>query len=705
MDDEKKRLINGAHLIKDLIAGDEAVAQREEFSLMEGDEIRQVLDLLLNNPKFSDSDKLYLLSNMWRVHYRVKPPTIEEFLTEEWIGPTADSLYPHVQKILTDVWQPDSQYRHLLLGSAIGTGKSFTATISSLYVTTLLWAMRNPKKFFGLSQATSLVHMLVSFTQEKAQQLLLQPFMQILRSSKKFVRVNQEERITTRQKEIGNDQIAWTTAGKMGVLQFYNDIHYVVGSSPQKLLGLNLIGAILSELSFFMDMGFGADYIWRVYNDAKGRVKSRFGSRYLSYTIMDSSPNDIEKSPIDRYIFSGEADKDPENYVVTGSHWELMPFKYPDWQRTGEEFEVFRGSAGVAPAIIRHPEEKEKFSPEEIISVPAELKQNFEDNLLKNVKDYAGWPSGSDDKLIRNYDSIEEMFSFQLKNFYSWIQAPSDKNPRHLLWNMVKDDYFVRHGENNYEFYRAPREARFIHVDQSESNDQSCIACVHPEITKNGETVYITDFTLVIDAGKGRINLNAIRLFFEDLRDYGHLNIKLITFDQYQSSTTIQYLKNKGFKAERLSVDNTTNQYMVYLSMMQTGKLKAGRNVVLKNNIKSLKEVVAPRSGKKKIDHNKGPKTTDDGGNWNTSLMGTNAKDASDAHCGAVWNAVHNFSGTPRYIWQFDEEFQTQIKEKKNASNEDLKKAQVKSIKRKAFSKIAERYGFKEEDRELEVSS
>ena len=687
-----KRLVEAAHISKDLIAGDESAYDFVEQFDFTAEELNSALQLLLTNPKFSDREKIYLLGNMWKIHYRTKPPKIEEFLTNEWIGPTAESIFPHVRDILVKFWQEDSDYRNLLLASAIGTGKSFASAIGSLFVTTHLWAMRNPKRFFGLSQATSIVHMLVSFTQEKAQQLLLKPFKEILLSSPKFVRVLQEERIGKKQHEVGDDKIVWSTAGDMGALQFFNDVHYVLGSSPSKLLGLNLIGAILSELSFFMEMGYGADYIWRVYQDAKARVRSRFGTRYLSYTVMDSSPNDIEKSPIDRFIFTGEAAKDPTNFMLTGSQWDLMPFKFPDWQRTKKTFPVFRGSSGSPPEIIETESHREQYSPEEIIDVPSELKIFFEENLLKNIKDYGGWPSGGDDKLIRNYDSIENMFSFQLKNIYSFIEAPSDKPSEHLIWNQIKDKFFVKHRKDNYEFYRSPLEKRFLHVDQSETGDQSCIAMVHPETTKNGETLYVTDFTIVIDASKKRINLNAIRLFFEDLRRFGHIAIALITFDQYQSSTTIQYLKGKDFKVERLSVDSTMNQYLAYLSLMQNGRVKSGRNIVLKNNIKSLKEVVSQRSGRKKIDHEKGKAVTDDGGKWNTSLMGTNAKDASDAHCGAVWNALHNFKGVARYIWVEDSEFDEKITA--DTSSDKIKTAQVNSIKKKAIEIVKKKYGY-----------
>lgn len=685
---DAKTVENGKYLVKDFIEGDESIEYREDYSDMNVEEVNTALQTLLQS-NLPDKQKHYLLANSWRINYRVKPPSIEEFLTEEWIGPTATSLYPHVPKILTEYWNPNSPYRHLILGASIGIGKSFISTLSSMYVTTHLWAMRNPKKFFNLSQATSLVHAMISFTQEKAQQLLLQPFYQILLSSKKFHRVRQEERLNEKQKEMP-DQICWTSAGKIGALQFYNDIHYTLASSPQKLLGLNLVSAILSEISFFLDQGFSADYIWRIYQDSKARVRSRFEDKYFSGTIIDSSPNDMEESPIDKFIFSGEAEKNPQNYVVTGPQWEYLPWKFHEWQKTGKTFSVFRGNSQSPAKILTREEERDNYAAEEVIDVPIDVKQLFEENLIKNIKDYCGWPSGSTDKLLREYDVLDKMFTPTLRNIYTYIHAPANQPSEELIWKAIFKEFFVQHKPGKYEFYRAPLEYRYIHVDQAETGDQAGISCVHPEVDMDGNTIYVTDFTIAIDPGKDRINLNAIRLFFEDLRDKGSLPIKLITFDQYQSSTTIEYLKEKGFNVERLSVDRDRNPYHVYLSLIKNKRIRAGRNIILKNNIKSLQEITT-QSGKKKIDHLKGKTIKDDGANWQQSMMGMNAKDLSDAHCGAVWNAVHNFVGIPRHQWVDidDEDAERGI----HLSKKKQQEKQVEAIKKTMEKEFHAKYG------------
>lgn len=676
------------YMTKDLLEGDNEVSQLQGFSSSEKSDIDNALKWIINKSGLSEEDQKRLMMNSWRLHYKSKPPSIKEFLTTEWIGPTAEDLYPNVERILTEYWQPNSQYRHLILGAAIGTGKSFTSTLSSLYVTTHLHLLKNPKQFFGLSQATSIVHALISFSMEKAGQLLLQPFMQILLSTEKFKRVKMEERLDKAQKE-NPDKICWTTAGKMGSLQFHGDIHYMLASSPQKLLGLNMISATMSELSFFLDQGMSAEYIWRIYNDAKGRVKNRFGERYFAGTIMDSSPNDMEESPIDKYIFTGTAEKDHRNYVVTGDHWTPLYFKdtYVEWRSSaakklgkpesectveefkefGDYFPVFKGSAGDEPRILT-PEEETKFLPDDIYHVPIDLHQNFEDDILKSVKDYCGWPAGSSGKLFKSWEPIEAMFYPTLRNVYTYIMAPNTKPAERLIWDQLKTKFWVRHAENKYEFYRAPTAIRYMHLDQSESGDMTGISMVHVETQPDGTWIYVTDFTIGIIAGKDKISFEAIRQFIMDMRKYGGIRFGKITFDQFQSKPAIQYLKEKEFPVGYLSVERDLGPYMTYITIINTGLIKCGRNIFLKNNIKSLQEIKT-NSGKKKIDHKKGKAVFDDGGNWETSLMGVNANDVADSHCGAVYNAINEFKGIPTNVWNPKLE---EIKEEKRSREEKL---------------------------------
>jgi hypothetical protein len=657
--DGTKNSSDAPYLLKDLLQGDSGVALRSQFDALTGTEIREGLEILLSNKYLSDKSKQLMLAQLWRINYRERPPSIQEFLTEKWIGPTADSLYYHVKEILSAFWRPRSPFRHLCLASGIGTGKSTLSAINNLYVSTILYLMRNPKKFFGLSPSTSIVQAFISFSMDKATQLLLQPFIQILSTSPKFHRVKQEEHLKTQQEKYP-DQICWTTASKMGVLQFPGDIHYIVASGPAQLLGLNMIQSTMSEISFFIDRGFSPEYIWRIYQDSKSRIFSRFGNKMFCGTVLDSSPNDLDASPIDKYIFTGEAQKDKENYVSIGSQWEMyerdpkrtkVKTLYPVYAETGQTFPVFRGNAGLPPEVIL-PENVYQYDPVELFHVPIDLKREFDQATEKNVKDVCGWPANTSGKLINSQLRIEEIFTPQLKNIYSFIRVPSTESAVHLIWNLVKGRFFIQTGDDRREFWRAPNARRWLHFDQSETGDFAGIAMSHREYDlERNEYVVVHDFTLAVTGGQNaRINLDAFRLFPEDLRNLGRIDIASVTFDRFQSSTTIQYLKEQGFNARTFSVDTSVDPYISYAALINIGNIKAGRNVFLKNNIKSLMETKTVH-GRRKFDHMIGKIVRDDGGHWIASMMGMFAKDVSDCCAATAYLITHEDEDVPQYIY------------------------------------------------------
>ncbi len=687
---DTKIINNGKFLAKDLIQGDEAVANRADFQNLNLPQLQRALNILTNNPNITTKTRDYLLLNSWKLHYKTKPPTMKEFLTYEWLGPTANNLYPKVVKVLTEYWDPISPYRNLILASGIGTGKSFTSTISNLFIIQAIHNMRDPKKFFNLNQAASILLAFISFTQGKAAQTLLQPIIQIISSSPKFKRINREDKI----KEIGEenpDQIVWTTAGRMGAIQFDGDIHIMLASSPSDLLGLNMISATMSEISFFIDKGFSPEYIWRIYQDSLGRIYSRFGNRYYATTILDSSPNDIDASPIDKYIFEGKAYENPLNYIVTGTQWDYIPWKYPEWLRTKETFPVFKGGNG-SPCKIIPKHEVAHFKKEDVYDVPIDIKQKFIDNPVKSVKDYCGWPSGVPDKLISDYSLIEKMFVPQLRNIYTHIFAPADLPPEGLIWEAIKKEFFIEYSEGKYEFYRAPRAQRFLHFDQSESGDITGIGSCHKELSEKGDDRFIIDFTIPIVPGKKRINLEAIYEFLIDLRFRGGFNIKMVTFDQYQSSNTIQKLKRMDFAVDRLSVDSSMNPYLVFVSHLNNGRVKCGRNIYFKNNLKSIKETKTEK-GKKKIDHLQG-KVEDSGTiGWDESYLGYYAKDISDAVVGAVWNCINHFTGIPKYSWKDMELVVPDKEDIETIASTKMNHLVIDSIKQQALDKIRQKYG------------
>lgn len=677
-------------MVKDLIQGDETVADRELFSEADIDDLQKGFDTLVNQVKragYNEKQIRGLIAESWRINYHRRPPTIEEFLTERWIGDTANHLYPYIKDHLIAFWDTNSQYRHLLLSTHIGFGKSFMTVLSVLFIIVRIYCMRNPKHFYGLAPSTVMVVILISFTLDKAKEILVQPFLNILASAENtFRRVRTEEAMVKKAKEDPH-LIHYTTAGT-AALQFYNSLNMILASDPSKLLGLSPIAGAMTEVNFFKDKGFSDEYISRIYNDLKRRVYSRFGEKYLATTILDSSPVSLDNF-MDKYIFSGEAEKDPKNYVVTGPMWEYQPWKFPVWEENPSKyFPVFRGTASRPPKMLEEGEVI-NYNPDEVFNVPIDVKNLFEEDLLRNLRDIAGYPSGDDDKLVPNFNIIEEMFTPRLKNVYKYIYAPADKAPEKLIWNQIKDTFFVHLGHGKYELAYHPSEKRYISVDQSVSNDMTGISMCHPENNDDGELIYVIDFTLNIIPNKKRINLQAIEEFIRDLRRIGSVNIDYISFDQYQSENTIQQLERDNFNVQKLSVDRSMAPYLDLVSLMNNRRVKCGYNIFLKNNIRSL-QIVTSGNGKKKVDHvkvNNNKIVEEDGGDWNKSSMGHGSKDLSDSVAGAIALCrLHYKAPVAKYRWE--QEFDDPTSEKKELSKEEIMDKALMGVMKKYRLKV-----------------
>ena len=644
-------LTNAEYLIKDLLYGDESITGREDYLNLRVDQIQNALRLIVGNANLSSTEKSYFLNNAWRVSYEEKPPTPENFFDPYWIGSIMDEMYPQVQNTFIDFMSPLSPYRVLALSTCIGWGKSTLSTLIALYIIIHLSYLRDPKKFFGVNVAGSLVVALMSFSIKKAKQVLLQPFYNMLRASPIFEKTNREDRLDIKQQEIGKGKIAYTTAGRMGSFQFTKDIHIVVESDRASILGLNIVMGIASEISFWIQQGVAIDEIWGTFNDLRNRINNRFYHRYLTATILDSSPYDISMSPIDKWIYSPTgASNDPEVKVVNQKMWDVFPSKSPIWQKTHETFPVFLGDGARPPKMIEE-YERDNYTPSEIDEVPIDYRQQFYDDLEKCVKDFCAWPAGSQSKLIPNFSTIDKQFSSQLRNEYSFITARADEMPEQLIWNKVYSDFFVQFNGRDYEFYRYPNAPRYLHIDLAESGDDACIGCTHMEVNNKGDNVAIVDFTIIVSPQKGRINLDAIADFVLDLRKLGHLRIKKVTADRYQSAAIIQRLQRNGFDAEHLSVDRDISPYRVAISWLLNSRIKIGKNIIVRNNWKSLIEVTSD-AGNKKVDHVKVKKDKYSSvPNWDRSTMGYGAKDATDTIAGSLYTCINDTKTIPSLQW------------------------------------------------------
>ena len=187
---KKKELLNAKSMMIDLISGDKSIDENKEWLDMSTDILLSAKNLLFDNPNLTTSQKMFYLNNLWRVNYRgdAPPPTIEDFLTTKYLGSTADGIYSYIKEGLIEFFNPEEEYRHGILYLFTGAGKSYFSVLSTLFVLTHVMLLKNKNKFFGLNTATELSQGYFSFTEKKAEDLLIAPTQLIMESSPKFER-------------------------------------------------------------------------------------------------------------------------------------------------------------------------------------------------------------------------------------------------------------------------------------------------------------------------------------------------------------------------------------------------------------------------------------------------------------------------------------------------------------------------------------
>lgn len=666
------------HILRDLLAGDVDTVERPEFRGLNVTQIKAALDFILSDPELTPLQKSDLLSNSWRVNYRDKPPSPEEFLTEKYLGPVAGTIYPHVKETFIEYLDPTKPYRTCVLYPHIGWGKSYLAVLVNLFVGVHMAMMRAPWKFFGQSPATIYTQVFAAVSLKKSSELLFEPLLNMIESAEFFEKVHTKEGMAKRERDFSRmnsiDRIFWTTAVPTSAIQFSNGANFKLISNPNGLLGQTIVMGTMTELTFFYEASKSEEYVYKFFTKLRGRIESRMKGNYFGRFILDSSPNTLE-SVIDDWIVN-TAPRNPTNYIIKGSRWKWVPTDFPEdffdenmQLKPDKSFQVFVGGKGRPPQII-DPASRAEYAPEDIIDVPDTflMRGAFEENLYEALKDQAGIPAGSSDKVFYDYQKIENIFEPKLRSIYTHIVAMSTDSPEGLIWNQIKDQFFVK-VLDKYQFWYKPHLPRVFAVDQSISGDVTAIVIAHvereviapatdeaPEQTQN---IYVIDMSIPITPKGGRINLDAIRYFITDLQEKGNLSLILGSFDQFQSEATMQYLKRRNFAIEKLSVDKTMDPYLNFISIIESGRLRAGRNLHLKNNLKSLQIVRrrgadGSKSGSRKVDHTLGDIVHEGNTSWETGAIGVHAKDVADA-AAACCELLRKHSILPYEIWNPDE--------------------------------------------------
>lgn len=526
---------------------------------------------------------LFLAKHPEYEHY---PVTMREFLNDPMFTPPADNQRPHSEMVLSEIFDTGDEsdfhrmgeYEEVLYIAGIGSGKSFMSSKAMHYMLYRLLCFKDPQKYFNLGVNAPLAFINISKSFTQAKDVVFNEMKNRIDSSPWFQKYYPPNpKIRSRL-----------------VFEQKNITILPAGSNEEAPIGYNIFGAVIDEAAFHT-ITKDRDYARDSYNQIKKRIRSRFLNHGKLFIIT---------SPRFTYDFAEtkyREDDNPKLYKRRTALWEAIPAR----QFVGEKFDVA------------------KYLPQydgKNIMVPIEYEQEFRQNPERAMRDYGAVASMSIQGFFRDPDIIPAYF---------------DKTRDHPIDPKTGDfaDWFHnRKGTENYD-----PDPRFIHVDLALNRDGNGDAAGFamgkfagwkieklPDGSVEKRPKIKIDYMEQIRAkNNGEILFSDVRQKIYDIRDMGY-NIAKVSFDGWNSVDSIQTLKDKGFKAETLSVDKSLEPYYTFKEAMLDDRLDIYYYKPIIKEVQQLEEVNG-----RKVDHPR-----------------NGSKDVADAVAGVCYHAAQKTSGS-----------------------------------------------------------
>ena len=547
-------------------------------------------------------------------------------------------------------FEVDGNHRYLHSDLTI-THNSFLARLLMRYTIVFFHHLRDSQSYFGIGSDSSLKMFLLSFNYDKVKEVYLDPMFKAMAKSERYVQVHRQDKVKDEQYKRGQDIIVFSKASLYGEITLASDLGIVTGNDDAlSFIGSDLLQIYISELAFFIEnAGASEDNIFRLYTDSIQRINRTVGQTYLGFAYLDTSANDAE-SIIENHILKKLSQR-KDVLFRQRSQWqikELAKKSFPKWLKTKETFKICTGNGQYPAKFINNKLDEKDIPTELLINIPIDAKSDFEDNLLKAIKDIAGIPTSKESKFIQNSKLVEWFFNnTSLKNIESGIVADTSNQDKHWIWENVKDTFFLNYDGLNYILRRCPKEPRFLGIDLAYSShgDVAGITLLHKEWSRQKNSIiYVVDFSFPILPGQNGINLDAILQFIIDIKDKGKVHIVQSAIDTFQSEYFVQQLTNKYFNIVKHSTSRDLSSHNNFLKFLLGKTVKSGKNIFLKNNLNSLHRIKDKSNKSETIDHNRGSSSLTYNGSWDNSDCGKFHDDVYVSLIQALWSATQNES-------------------------------------------------------------
>lgn len=498
---------------------------------------------------------------------------------------------------------------------AHNTGKTHLSYATNSYQVYLMTCYENPQLLFGLMPNTPLVFQFQSVNPTITKRVIYQPFRQNFLA------------MPYTQKWVPHDKI---TESELRLEQ--NIMIVPASASLQSLVGQAIPGGMLDEVNFMQIIkeskqvagaaGLGGHYDQAelVYRNMSRRRKRSFITKGVSIgCICVLSSTRYAGDFLDRRI--AEVTTLSETNIFTSRHKQYEVTPQERYQT--ETFRVLIGTETYGTRVLKDEEVAGLHYPTSahIENVPVDFKADFLRDPEGAQRDVIGIASNAITPFFARREKIvDAVMAGHEFGLLPWVEKQDvdlmlDGMPQIIEANLPKN--------------RSAR--RYVHVDLSTSVDSCGIGIVRvagqEAITREDGMVemlpvYVVEAAISIKPSQTHhLDPSEVRQWIMRLVKFHGINIAMVSYDGFQSAESMNLLRKAGIPARYLSVDRTTEPYMVMRRAMYDDRIKLVDSPRLRQELSQLEYLAI----KDKVDHP--PK----GG-----------KDVSDGVAGAIFSASRN---------------------------------------------------------------
>lgn len=477
---------------------------------------------LIEHGNLSKDDSLYIISKI--IGYKVIPPTIEEFIFDEYYCGRflGNSIFKHWRDTLSNLF-PDpihQPYPYVCLTGALGAGKTTVSKICMMYLDCKLDHLED-FSFSALADTKPLAASFFHVSKDKAHKEFVQSIHSLRSRSPYFT-----------QGRLGGVPIRLTVDGQRG----------------NSAIGDDVLFYSMSELNF-VRRSVANGKITQAHHRNKSRYQKLLG--YFPMIILDSSA-DAENSVVDEFINNNPYDG---VWVDRSSIWEAKA-ELGIYFNKGEFF-IYKGDSQTRPHVIEEGEDTFGLDQDRIVRCPKELEPDFRQNLIQAMMDMAGISVSQSENFIQDTSAIKRQFC--LRDYVP--------NPIYVEFSDLEDDIMSK---VEYAFQILPKsKIIFVGLDAAIRNDLYSVAIgyvdrlfeVPSKVDNEGNRIYYPVVNVPIVFGISRYatqytSITHVEQFILAIRDKGY-EIGAVTCDQYQSEQLIQNINRAGIRCYKISTDRT----------------------------------------------------------------------------------------------------------------------------------------------------